>query len=179
VEVKWRAREDLTDTDIHNLFAHCGCVFKAEVDVVHKTATLYFTEKKAAQTAVSICRSNTYDVTTPHGLVRQKLISLQATQIGAEVFVGGLEPGVTEVKIKRGKTIVTWKLLLFKSDVRINLLRLAAVPLTIAFLPYGLIKAITILSEKRIAFVHYCKLSSARKAVQELNQVRINLITLS
>lgn len=110
VQVCWQSPEELTETDIQELFAPFGHVFKSEMDTEHKSAVLCYSERKAALTAATkyskfINDPSKVDRRISKNSVFQKMFCIQTTQLGAEVFVGGLDSGVTTVKLKRGKQL--------------------------------------------------------------------------
>jgi RNA recognition motif-containing protein len=110
VQVCWQSPEELTETDIQELFAPFGHVFKSEMDTEQKSAVLCYSERKAALTAATkyskyINDPSKVDRRISKNSVFQKMFCIQTTQLGAEVFVGGLDSGVTTVKLKRGKQL--------------------------------------------------------------------------
>ena len=90
----------LNEDEVRKLFLPCGKIFKIERGSEQNVHFVYFTEKKFAMRAVSKYRDY---VNTPESRnALKKYFHLRATQLGAEVFVRGLDPSVTEVKLRRG-----------------------------------------------------------------------------
>lgn len=109
VIVEWSvqsAADNLDETDVRDLFDHCGHIFRVEMmavdDARSGSAKLYFSEDNAAHRAVA--KFSLYSGSSSSSIYSQpdKHFRLTASHLGAQIYVGGLAPGVTIVKLKQG-----------------------------------------------------------------------------
>jgi hypothetical protein len=96
----------LEEADLRELFCPFGAVFRLEVEVDEQRrgeARVFFAERKAALGAVTKFSNYVHVPTSSSDSgVQGKAFSLQASLLGADIYVGGLVRGVTGVKMKRG-----------------------------------------------------------------------------
>lgn len=119
VQAQWEAPpgQELDEADIRSLFCPLGHVFRLEMVEEgggRGVARVYYSERKAALTAVTKFRNFTHDPSSStaattasssssgRGGGLKKQFRLCAGHQGARVFVGGLDAATSESKIKKG-----------------------------------------------------------------------------